>query len=151
MAGFKTCFKCNAVKPLKEFYKHSQMADGHLNKCKSCAKADATTRRNLKLDVVREYDRLRAKNRNWIRAASEVAKAWRAQDKQRAAAQSAVVKAIKSGLLERKPCERCGNEKTVAHHEDYDKKLEVVWLCFPCNKARHADLRRLLAKVKDTS
>lgn len=149
MAGFKTCFKCKAVKPLTEFYQHSQMADGHLNKCKACAKADATTRRNLNLDVVREYDRLRAKNRDRIRASSEVAKAWRAQDKRRAAAHSAVAKAIKSGLLERKPCERCGNEKTVAHHEDYDKKLEVVWLCYPCHKARHADLKRLLAKLED--
>lgn len=37
----KKCFKCGIEKDLSDFYKHKQMADGHLNKCKKCTVTDA--------------------------------------------------------------------------------------------------------------
>lgn len=42
----KECIKCGVDKELTKYYKHSQMSDGHLNKCKECNKKD--TKANLK-------------------------------------------------------------------------------------------------------
>jgi ribosomal protein S27AE len=136
----KTCFKCNTVKPLSEFYKHPRMADGHVNKCKECNKNDSTANRNKNIEKVRAYDRARGKEPERIKANTEVNRAWRAEDKRRAIAHGKVSSAIKSGVLVRSKCERCGDEKSVAHHEDYDKPLEVMWLCQPCHKQRHKEL-----------
>ena len=40
----KKCFRCGIVKELSHFYKHKQMGDGHLNKCKECTKKDTAKR-----------------------------------------------------------------------------------------------------------
>ncbi len=45
--------------------------------------------------------------------------------------------AISSGKLVRQPCEICGDPKTDAHHDDYNKPLEVRWLCRSCHKKWH--------------
>ena len=62
MGSSKRCFKCLLDKPLSCFYKHPQMGDGHLNKCKECTKGDVKRHRAENLDRVRSYDRDRAKD-----------------------------------------------------------------------------------------
>jgi hypothetical protein len=140
MDSSKKCFKCGSVKPLSEFYKHQAMADGHLNKCKECAKNDVQKHRSENLEKIRAYDRDRAKNPNRIKASVAVTKAWRDADKRRQSAHGAVRRAILAGTLVRMPCIRCGEPNSVAHHEDYDKPLEIVWLCQPCHKQRHKEM-----------
>lgn len=136
----KECFKCKTVKPLSDFYKHSRMADGHVNKCKECNKNDVTANRNKNIEKFRAYDRARAKEPERIKASREVIRAWREEDSRRVLAHSSVARAIRNGSLVRQPCVRCGEAKSVAHHEDYDKPLEVMWLCQPCHKQRHKEL-----------
>jgi ribosomal protein S27AE len=137
----KECFKCKTIKPLEEFYKHPYMADGRVNKCKECNKNDVTSHRNKNIEKVRAYDRERNKIPERIKANVEVNRAWRAEDSRRVVAHSAVSRAIREGRLDRNPCVRCGEAKSVAHHEDYDKPLEVMWLCQPCHKQRHKELK----------
>jgi hypothetical protein len=140
----KKCFKCKAVKSLEEFYKHPRMEDGHVNKCKECNKKDVTANRNKNIEKFRAYDRERAKIPERIKANAEVNRAWRAEDKRRSIAHNAVARAIHNGSLFRLPCIRCKEEKSLAHHEDYDKPLEVIWLCQPCHKQRHKEINKLL-------
>lgn len=139
----KTCFKCLKAKPVDEFYKHRRMADGRLGKCKDCAKADATEHRNRNIDRIRAYDMERAKSPKRAAATVKTSKAWRQKDPRFTAAHNAVARAIRRGDLVRSPCEKCGREKAFAHHESYDKKLDVVWLCQPCHKNRHKEMALL--------
>jgi hypothetical protein len=148
MARSKKCFKCMAVKELKEFYKHPKMGDGHLNKCKDCTKNDANSHRKNNLERIREYDRKRGKLANRIKLNTENTRAWRKEDSRRQKAHNAVSRAIKNGRLLKLSCKRCGNEKSLAHHEDYDKPLQIIWLCQPCHKKRHNEINEMIKKGK---
>lgn len=150
MQDTKICFKCKSIKPLEMFYKHSQMADGHVNKCKECNKNDVLAYRNKNLEKVRAYDRARSKEPERIKTAMEVSKAWREEDKRRSMCHSAVARAIRNGSLIRSPCTKCGEEKSVAHHEDYDKPLDVIWFCQSCHKDRHKQLKLSKHIFKDS-
>jgi len=139
----KTCFKCGKTLPLSEFYRHPQMLDGHLNKCKECTKKDARENRAKNVFYYRQYDCKRAMNpeRVLLRqkyAQSEHCKIYRANrlreyrklypEKNRA--HNLVRQAVISGKIIKKPCEICGTLNNVqGHHEDYSKPLDVIWLC----------------------
>lgn len=122
--SLKTCFKCDKEKPLSDFYRHSEMADGHLNKCKSCTKRDAKETRRRRLDYYRAYDRMRGN-----RQSAEYRIRYRDGAPGKAKARQAVRNAIRDGLLAREPCEVCGSPRTHGHHDDYLKPLSVRWLC----------------------
>lgn len=125
----KRCFKCGLVKSSLEFYRHPQMADGFLGKCKSCTKLDVMVHRDSNLEAVRRYDRERSSLPH--RRADRVARFKRKalEEPLKYSARVAVSNAVRDGRLLRVPCEVCGAVNSEAHHEDYSKPLEVVWLC----------------------
>lgn len=150
----KLCFKCKAERPIEDFYRHPQMADGRLNKCKACTRADAVANRAAKAEYYRAFDRERAVLPHRI----EARRAYSATDAGRASrriandhyasdnplkrvAHNAVSNAIRGGRLAKQACEVCGDWNAEAHHDDYSRPLEVRWLCGRDHKAHHKRLR----------
>jgi len=143
MGREKVCFGCGESKPLNEFYKHKEMADGHLNKCKECTKDDVISNRAKHIDKYREYDRKRdmspsrvAARKKYIQtekgkeAHRKATKKWADNNLEKRAAHSLLWAAIKRGDISKEPCEVCGSTKNVqAHHDDYTCPLDVNWLC----------------------
>jgi hypothetical protein len=111
----KTCADCSERKPLDQFYKHPKTRDGRAGVCKECAKARTTKRRReTNYASQRKYEasgKGRSKRRAYTRA------------------NLAVFHAVRRGDLVRQPCEVCGNPKSEAHHPDYARPLDVMWLC----------------------
>ena len=138
---FKRCFKCGVTMPLSAFYRHAQMGDGHLNKCKECTKKDTTGHRLARIEHYRQYDRVRASQPHRLRQNREISAAWRKAHPKRRAAQITVGNALRDGKIFHQPCFVCG-EKAEAHHPDYDHPLDVVWLCPPHHKQAHALARK---------
>ncbi len=140
----KTCFKCGVEKSIDDFYRHPQMGDGRLGKCKDCTKQDMRIDRHTK-PRVREYDRQRSMLPHRVELRKRVSDAWRAKHPGRAKAHSAAGNAFKAGKIVRpEHCEGCGLTKSLQkHHHDYSKPLLVVWLCKPCHAIADKIRRRL--------
>ena len=49
----------------------------------------------------------------------------------------AVNNALRDGRLVKKPCAMCQSTLVQAHHKDYRRKLDVVWLCIPHHRELH--------------
>jgi hypothetical protein len=53
-------------------------------------------------------------------------------------AEKEIAKARHHGQLNPEPCFNCGSTNGVeAHHEDYSKPLDIVWLCRECHVGLH--------------
>lgn len=130
----KQCFKCLRSLPKEAFYRHPQMADGRLNKCKDCAKIDTRQWYALTRDARASYDLKRDRTAERRRQRQEAGKRHRQKHPDRAAARTAVSNAVKRGDLIRQPCQLCGATKSQAHHRDYSRPLDVEWMCFRCHR-----------------
>ena len=125
----KECFKCRTTKPIEDFYKHPQMGDGHLNKCKECTKRDVSKnyRDNRKHYVAYEKERFQKSERKEKIVQYTRKRRFLYPEKYRA--HYLTTNAVRDGRLEKTPCEVCGENKVEGHHDDYDKPLDVRWLC----------------------
>ena len=125
------CKHCSTNRPPDGFYVNNK------SKCKECIKAAATKFRNENIERIRAYDKMRASQPHRMANNFHQSQTWRQEFPNRRRAQGKVQHALRSGMLQKQPCWVCG-EKAVAHHPDYDRPLDVVWLCQPHHKQAHA-------------
>jgi hypothetical protein len=93
---------------------------------------------------IENVDRLRVQAKEQARKAGRArypAKLkWKELNPRAARAHHLVYKAVKARKLIRpESCSRCGKKcKPHAHHKDYEKPLDVLWLCIVCHESEHA-------------
>lgn len=142
----KQCFKCRETKPISEFYKHSEMGDGHLGKCKTCTKRDSNERiEKVKKDpdwLFRERERCRIKQERYrklgvlIPTRKETKVKWEKSNRHKKMAELQAKRALERGIIKNKyKCEWCNKSgvRLENHHEDYSKPLDVIFLCSTCH------------------
>lgn len=92
-------------------------------------------------DMIKKRNLVGNKNPNWKGGISEnnyhYKKLQVERYPERVNARKLVHNAIKDGKLVRGCCVICGKEKAHAHHEDYSKPLEVIWLCRRHHNQQH--------------
>lgn len=75
-------------------------------------------------------------DQKWARQAK-----WRKNNPKATWAHQCLRSALKRGLVVQGVCEVCGDPNTEAHHDDYDRPMEVRWLCRRDHKAEHRRLK----------
>ena len=149
----KKCFKCGLERPVSEFYRHPQMGDGHLGKCKVCARRDVAEniarKKSDPLWVANERERCRNKSKKaralGLREESyekrnQRVREWITKYPHKRKAQCIAENAQRSGkLIKPKACYHCGKSRVrlQKHHPDYNFPLVVEWVCCPCHGIAH--------------
>ena len=135
----KICFKCQCSKPLGDFYRHPRMSDGHLNKCKECTRSDVRINYRYRRRKKSAYEKKRRQGPERKLYQAERQRLHCQRHPVKSMARSAVSNALRDGRIERGPCEVCGGEAE-AHHDDYNKFLDVRWLCFRHHRELHGQV-----------
>lgn len=133
----KTCKKCNKSMNIKYFH-WDKTNENYKSMCKPCYRV---FNKKITSKAIKKYS-LTNKGKNAIASASKKAyinhkEKWIA----RAKARYAITKGI---IVKPKKCEVCEEVKPLqGHHEDYNKPLEVIFLCYSC----HAEADKLLESI----
>ena len=143
-----TCTKCNIARSVNEFHKDSSAPKGICKQCKFCRASYRDAHRAEAVTLGREYyfnnkDKVKSRVKRYnktdrgIKVRAKAHKNWVRKNPKKNKVRYLVFKAIGEEVIKRIPCEVCGNSKVQAHHCDYDKPLDVIWLCDKHHKEWH--------------
>lgn len=116
----KRCCRCKKLLSFSNFHRDSTRRDGHVGRCKLCTTIYARETGRHKYKVKRNY-------------LQTYYQKYPAKKK----AHSAIQNALRRVKIKRYPCIICGDTKSEAHHNDYEKPLDVVWLCRKHHQEHH--------------
>lgn len=138
----KTCSRCKEEKEVSYFCKDKSSKDGTHHRCKPC---DVDSKRGkIRVRPANNNELARVYYRKRRTQALLYYKEWYKKNKKRKLAHGIVSRTVKLKLLEKTKCESCGNIKTFAHHCDYNKPLDVMWLCRSCHSRWHISNQPIL-------
>jgi hypothetical protein len=132
----RLCTRCGTHQPLTAFGKNAKMADGYLQQCRACRREWCREYRAANRVSVRSQQRAWEQRPEVRERAGARLSKWRDAHPERRAAQVAVNNAVRDGRLCKQPCWVCGSD-AAAHHPDYSRPLDVVWLCHSHHRATH--------------
>ncbi len=135
----KNCFKCKTEKDVNMFYRHSEMKDGYLNKCKECTKVDTKRNYRKNIEYYKAYDKSREQTAKRKKFKAAYQRNHRARYPEKNKARAILNYAIKHNKIQKTPCVVCGEIKVQGHHENYTNPLEVIWVCSKHHKEYHKD------------
>ena len=133
----KRCRVCKVEKELGEFNKQKRNKDGLRYDCKLCEKQYKKQYYLLNREQRKQYNQ---RNREKINHYQNQ-RYHRNPEKDKA--RQKLNSAVRRGKIH-KPlyCSSCEGDKHLeAHHTDYSKPLEVLWLCRSCHRELHNRLR----------
>ena len=139
--GFKTCARCGDRLPVKEFWKNKRNKSGLANWCKLCHTDYECSKHGRSIRAAinsrwRSSDKGQAKIRDCRQ--TEAYRLYQYNKERRTNfARAKLAQAIRQGTVKKFPCEICGAKEVQGHHEDYEKPLEVYWLCGICHRKYH--------------
>lgn len=128
------------------------MLDGHVNKCIDCNKKDVHEHRAKNIDRINAYDKKRyyehgarlsekyLKSHERKESHKKANEKWSIKYPYKKKCASMVATALGNGSLIKEPCIICSNKNSHGHHYDYNKPLDVVWLCNKHHKELHTRL-----------
>lgn len=147
----KRCPKCKEEKELDQFYNNCSLPSGKSSYCKPCQTAAnrATIEKNPELHRATQAE-YRAKNKAQVKQWNiEASAKYQSNPLNRLkhACRSLTGRMVKNGIINKYPCEICGDVNSQAHHKDYSKPWDVEWLCIEHHKALHRRYKRKAAKA----
>jgi hypothetical protein len=133
----KQCIKCKQDKPLSAYQSNPSNKDKYDTRCRDCVSA------YNKAYTIKHKADLKLKWQAYNASPKGRANHKRTKLKHliKVRARTQVTEALRIGkLIKPDRCTNCSNIKVEAHHNDYSKPLQVIWLCRNCHTSLHKQI-----------